>query len=107
MRKKHTPYWFNVIRRAITRWNKGLRPFTERHKRIAFNFTTCACGKQDPRILRRMSNGVMVPIDARLYALGCTFYGDVGGEHPHHAMKTLLKIEKRAGEIIAEVEARR
>ena len=100
---KHTPYWFNVIRRAVTRGNKGLAAFTLKHRAEAYDFVTCACGKQDPRIPRYGEGDLYetgTPKDKQLKYLGRDFATDVCYNRPYNAMRTLFKIEQRSAEIL-------
>ena len=73
--------------------------FTTSDNGEARNWNTCACGKQDKRLL---SYGK--PKDFWLYHWGCVFSDQVGTDHPLGAAKTLIKIEKRAAKILAWME---
>ena len=107
---KHTTYWFGVIKKAITRKNKGEDAFTEQHREKSADWVTCACGKQDPRIPRfsydqdwdpySMSGS---PVDEELNCLGEEFCEHVCKDNPAMALGTLIKIEKRAAEVLKEV----
>ena len=103
MKKTHTPYWFNVIKKAITRENEGEVPFTEGHIQKARDWPTCACGKQDPRIPRyafKFRHGLSGPEDVDLTAYGFEFSNHVGNQRPAEALTSLLAIEKRSAEIL-------
>jgi hypothetical protein len=60
----------------------------------------CACGKQDPRIPRN-SNGS--PKDAELFILGLSFSTAVNVGDYRRAEYLLTQIEKRAQEILGEL----
>ncbi len=110
-KKKHTPYWFKVIKTAIKRQRNGLTAFTESQKDKAENWVTCACGKQDPRIPREgddagRKNRLRVhadwePEDAKLSRLGGYFADYVYSNRPQRALECLLAIEKRAAVVLA------
>jgi hypothetical protein len=65
-------------------------------------WTTCACGKQDPRIPRTKSGA---PIDEYLEELGVAFYQNVCAHRFLEAAETLIAIERRAAEILAGLPA--
>lgn len=69
----------------------------------AGNWTTCACGQQDPRIPR---DRVGEPLDTQLAGNGLIFNHQVANGHYSDAAETLVAIEKRAGHILAELEAK-
>jgi len=100
---KHTPYWFRVINNAIKRKAAGEVPFTREHNTKARDWVTCACGRQDPRIPRKVFSGRGEPFDTKLTLLGANFAMDLLNDCPNAALTTLLKIEKRAAEVLAEV----
>ena len=103
---KHTPYWFRVCQNAIKRKAEGKEPFTQEHRDRAGKWADCACGRQDPRIPRYPSGwpiGANCPIDDMLRHLGGNFSFFVKSDLPEEALETLLKIEKRAAEVLAEV----
>lgn len=95
-----TPYWFLVIQNAKKRKAEGRKPFTIAHVLRAGEWTTCACGWQDPGIPRRL-NGE--PQDFRLMEYGMDFSRAVRKQDPGEALRILLLIEKRSAEILAEV----
>ena len=103
-KKTHTPYWFNVVRKAITRKNKGKVPFTMEHIEKSGSWVTCACGKQDPRIPRNKPDyGVALgePKDTFLAISGFEFSVCVRNQNPVRALLFLLSIEKRSADILA------
>lgn len=96
-------------RLAKTHWGKRILAaakrggFTEGDGQDSMDWTTCACGKQDPRILRTSWGH---PADGRLALLGTDFAGRVCDlDDPAAAARTLVAIEKRAAEILADLEA--
>lgn len=100
-----TPYWWDVIEQAKAREKAGKPAFTVEQSGRAGNWTTCACGNQDSRIPRNRPCGD--PIDWRLEHLGRQFSWAVNGDAPTEAASILRKIERRAAEVLAEVEATR
>lgn len=96
---KHTPYWWRVIAEAKRRKKAGRKPFLVEHQRKAAKWTTCACGKQDPRIPREDDG---TPLDGDLYWLGIDFAAEVNVGNPKGAEETLGRIEKRAAEVLAK-----
>ena len=90
-------HWGQRIIAAERRGN-----FTEKDKRAAGTWVTCACGKQDKRIPRR-PGGRGRPADEVLSALGDGFYLLVCADRHLGAAETLLKIEARADEILDEM----
>lgn len=96
-----TPYWFNVIRRAVTRRNKGQTPFSQEHVDRAKDWVTCACGKQDQRIER---SDFGCPVDYKLATAGSRFYDAVVRQDPKLAREILDKIEVRASELLRGLE---
>lgn len=86
-------FWGRRIRRARRR---GF--FTFREQNEAAQWTTCACGKQDPRIPRCAAGR---PIDSALENLGQRFYVCVEASNFHGAFETLKKIEIRAAQVLA------
>jgi len=103
---KHTPYWTRVINNALKREDEGKRAFTEEHRKLAGSFVTCACGKQDPRLLDTQGGGFHSPHDDALRWLGFEFSGAVRIDDPSWALKVLLKIEARAGMLVAGMEGK-
>lgn len=91
-----TPYWWEAIDAAEKRGG-----FTEEDVERAEGWVDCACGKQDPRIPRHHG---LAPKDYRLATLGVHFYDAVDGNLYEEARRILLAIEKRAAEVIADVE---
>lgn len=65
----------------------------------AGEWTTCACGKQDPRIPREFG----IPIDSDLKFFGVRFHANLVGNDFVFAASYLIAIEKRAGKVLAEV----
>lgn len=98
---KPTPYWWRAIETARKRGH-----FTEEDIARAHGWTTCACGKQDKRIPRSKNldweNGrpANAPLDARLYALGGSFYEYVMSNAFYKAERALVAIERRAAALI-------
>lgn len=68
--------------------------FTGDAKEDANNWTTCACGKQDPRLLGGMARR---PMDYDLRQLGYDFGYQVRNDNFLGAARTLIAIEDRAG----------
>ena len=81
-------YWGDRIIKAEER---GYFTLTDAKK--AGSWTTCACGKQDPRIPRHDDGD---PVDAYLSGYGSRFMSDVINNHFFDAASTLIAIEKRA-----------
>lgn len=100
MSARKTPYWWAVIAEAKLRKKKGLPAFTYAHAAKAGDWQTCACGEQDPRIPRGHWGG---PLDDTLDELGMQFYRAVTTDSTNLATRTLLAIEKRAAEVLAQV----
>jgi len=65
-------------------------------------WTTCACGKQNPRIPRTKLG---CPIDKYLEELGTAFYEHVCAHRFLEAAETLIAIEQRAAELLAKLPA--
>lgn len=97
MKTKKTPYWTDVIARAKERKKLGMKPFTRAQMEKSECWVTCACGKQDERIVRGL-NGC--PEDIELTDLGMDFCDNVTMGDPHGAAETLAKIEKRSAELL-------
>ena len=91
-----------------THWGKSIiraeknDGFNVWDKEFAADWTTCACGKQDPRIPRE---GRGSPVDPTLFELGVSFSGQVDFDQILAAAETLIRIEKRATEVLEEVRA--
>jgi hypothetical protein len=75
--------------------------FTEKDVRHSASWQTCACGRQDDRIPRDDREGA--PIDEDLQDLGYAFYSFVLQHNPRGAANVLVKIERRAAEVLREV----
>ena len=69
----------------------------------ALSWQTCACGKLDPRIPRQTDVNNPAPLDMHLRELGQEFYCHVTDHEFLEAARTLIAIEKRAAEVLAEV----
>jgi hypothetical protein len=76
----------------------------------AWNWTTCACGQQDPRIPRHKD--FHAPLDWKLQDLGLSFTTiwdgiprDAFDASPFGAAQCLIAIEKRAAEILHKMGA--
>lgn len=93
-----TPYW----PRAIAAARKRGGGFTRGDWDKATEWTTCACGRQDPRIPRK-SNGA--PVDGLLGCLGVKFTGAVTNSLPDEAERILGLIESRSRQILSGVHA--
>ncbi len=106
-REKHTPFWFRVIQAAEKRRAAGLTPFYETHVELAKNWQTCACGRQDKRIPRHGPGDPFKqygsPVDSLLRHYGSDFYDRVRDQDVEGAMETMLNIERRAAEVLAEL----
>lgn len=89
----HNSYWGKRIIKAEKRGE-----FTEGDVKKAGSWTTCACGKQDPRIPRDEEGA---PCDVYLWELGLGFNGKVYTHQVVQAARTLVKIEKRAAIVLA------
>lgn len=91
-----------------THWGKRIITAEELHSttRADINdsgaWPTCACGKQDPRIPRGLGGA---PLDENLEELGVAFYQHVCAHRFFEAAETLIAIERRAAEILAELPA--
>lgn len=103
-------------------WNIEHGLFTEEEMRewqgASYSWVTCACGNQCADIPRSPAGGVMqkgTPLDDDLRDLGAKFYGSinnipvVGYEQERaiycaEARITLAAIEKRAAELLKEME---
>ena len=73
--------------------------FTTSNYDQSAGWQTCACGRQDSRI-ERWHNGR--PMDALLQQLGENFQVEVEADSYHQAARTLIEIEQRAVEVIAD-----
>ena len=103
--KKSTPYWTRVIQNAKRRKAAGRTPFTKDNVRLAEDWVTCACGKQDwriPRFVRSYQNGS--PVDSEMQRWGMDFMVSVRGQDPNKAGEALAQVERRAIELIKEQE---
>jgi hypothetical protein len=89
-------YWGRRIVKAEERSR-----FAEKDARHSASWQTCACGRQDERIPRDDHEGA--PIDEELQDLGYAFYSFVLQHNPRGAANTLVKIERRAAEVLREV----
>jgi hypothetical protein len=88
-------YWG---RRIVKAEERGYRNKTDALK--ASSWQTCACGRQDDRIPRDDEG---VPMDSALSDLGCSFYVHILNNRFDFAAQTLVKIERRAAEVLREV----
>ena len=108
--KVEVPYWFRVIARAQEKKENGaIDPFTEKEIKKSGNWTTCACGHQDPRIPRHGPDSYEeegFPLDDNLSSLGYDFFMAVQDQNPELAAVKLLQIEARAA-IVLQRELRR
>ena len=78
--------------------------FTLKDHKLAEDWQTCACGEQDNRIPRGNKGASPArPDDSRLACLGGDFYMYVSRSMVSLAANTLVKIEKRAAEVLAQV----
>lgn len=87
--------------------------FSQKERRDATGWTTCACGKQDPRL--HDNDGF--PTDQQLDNLALEFCYAVCGKHEPwgieeapsaiKAARTLIAIEKRAEFLLNEMEAKK
>lgn len=68
---------------------------------LALGWTTCACGELDPRIPRAEDGS---PVDEELMILGILFFDGVRFDRPITAARALVAIERRAAEVLREVE---
>lgn len=84
--------WWDRIRRAAHRGQ-----FTSADLQRARNWTTCACGEQNPLIPRRELG---VPVDDALATLGADFALQVNADVLDGAAATLVKIERRAAALL-------
>lgn len=91
----HNTVWGRIIIAAEER-----SYFTDEDSDKAGDWTTCACGEQDP-LIPRCHNGC--PLDEDLRDLGCYFLDYINDDAFLAAVKTLIAIEKRAGEVMAVV----
>lgn len=72
--------------------------FNREDEKLADNWTTCACGRQDDCIPRDIDGA---PLDSRLEELGMRFGDIIEGSKAFVATtKTLIAIEKRAKEVL-------
>lgn len=77
----------------------------------ATRWQDCACGTQDPRIPRYTGKEADsnrdawegMPKDMKLAELGLVFNREVGDRNYPMALVTLLRIEERSGEILADL----
>jgi hypothetical protein len=84
-------------RRIIGAEEKGR--FTRDDRDLAEGWTTCACGKSDPRIPRSSSG---IPLDHQMSVNGIRFYRRIFSHNFLEAAQTLVLIERRATELIRE-----
>lgn len=85
-------------RRIIAAEERG--KFNSEDRNDSLKWTDCACGHQDPRIPRDCMG---VPLDDGLSSLGASFHVRVESNRFDYAAYILIAIEKRAGEVLAEV----
>lgn len=79
--------------------------FTEGDMDLAKDWTTCACGGQDKRIPRKgTQDEPNAPRDYDLYMLGIRFNMLVHAHDFDKAEHVLDRIDRRAGEILAELD---
>ena len=101
-----TPYWARVIHQAKARAGRGETPFSEKHIRLAKDWVTCACGKQDARIPRYTKKSTMyvagMPKDELMADSGSDFYHYVRNQNPFFTGQLLAEVEDRAAELILE-----
>ena len=95
--KLDATYWGKKIIAAEKRGHA-----TDLELRMSRSWTTCACGKQDPRI-PRMCSSFAAPEDMELFHLGSRFPDLLLHRCWWSAAETLIAIERRACEIISEV----
>lgn len=95
--KTKTPYWTKIIEVAKRRAEKGKVAFKEQQIERAGNWVTCACGKQDSRLVRDYEGA---PRDEKLTILGMDFYTAVDQQRPDEAEIILAKIERRAIQLL-------
>ncbi len=90
-----TDYWPEAIKEAETRGG-----FTALDVHKAGSWVTCACGKQDPRLLMdgQPSCG---PWDYKLRDLGVQFFNAVLANSVSQARELLASIEERASDLLA------
>lgn len=94
-----TPYWGKVIDEALRREAHGDEPFEPRHQHDSAGWTTCACGKQDPRLHDK--NGA--PWDEELETLGDDFHSAIHDQDPERASDVLALIEFRAATLLDQI----
>ena len=73
--------------------------FTEKDKKHAAFWQTCACGRLTQNIPRNFNGR---PYDRDLFKLGCDFCDHVTASRTKQAALTLVDIEKRAQQIVSE-----
>ena len=83
----HGTYWGKAIIKAEI---KG--EFSKHHNLMANDWPTCACGKNDPRLM----DGDDGPYDSELRELGLDFGLYIDDDDFFAAASCLLSIEKRA-----------
>lgn len=88
-------YWG---RRIVKAEERGA--FNLADKRASGSWTTCACGKQDPLIPRGCFGA---PNDSALGFWGVEFCGHVLNDRFPEAASALVKIERRAAEVLREL----
>jgi hypothetical protein len=93
----HATHWGQRIIRA-----EETGAFTGRDASESGEWTTCACGKQDPRIPRYYDGE---PHDGGLMLYGMRFVDYVSANQYTEAADTLIAIEHRAAELLAELPA--
>lgn len=110
VRSKTKKKWFRIIQAARKRGR-----FTDNQRVYAAQWTTCACGEQDPRIprlvpgsdaYRNADDGPWCPVDWRLRSLGLEFATQVENNQFNAALNTLRMIEERSAYLIKEYEVR-
>lgn len=86
--------WHERIERA-----KMFGGFTREDVDLSLNWTTCACGEQDPRIPRRKDG---TPWDDDLTIYGAMFHDFVKTNRMDLAERMLEDIERQAVKVIEE-----
>lgn len=91
--QKKTPYWRKAILEAMRSGH-----FTDAQANKAEDWTTCACGEQDPRIPRLFES--RAPEDSKLRRLGSVFSVAVREDEVETAAELLDQIEERAAIVL-------
>ena len=89
--------WGEIISSAASRGG-----FTVHDKAKAVAWTTCACGNEDDRLMKRVVGIAFGPLDEELYISGLAFNHAVRSDHVTYAADLLIIISQRAALLLKD-----